>query len=126
VTLKELIAKDRDAIMLNTDELAEDITYLPRDGPSRSVTAVVQERVVYADVGSETVTQQEAMVYVGRDPTSDKGGIDKPRIRDGIQLADGRIFGFTGDRENVHPGSWWLRFTADIPGRAGTEQKQSR
>ena len=127
MTLKDLIASDRDAVLLNSDEFAETVTYYPTGGSPRNVVAVVQERGVYTESSDEAKFQRFIAAFVGRDPTNaTKGGIDEPRLGDYIKRSDGSKYGFTGDIENIHDSSWWLTFVKNDALRHGLDQKGSR
>jgi len=131
MTLKTVIADDFSQVILNTNELAETVTYYPKHGAERSVVGVVQEMSRLNGQEFGTQNTEEIWITVNRDPESSNGGIDLPQAGDGLRRASSvdvgqRMFAYTGMIEDVNPGSWCLQFARDILTRTGTENTQKR
>lgn len=102
--------------MLNTNDLAEVVTYCPGGGKSRSVTVIVDSvrESLIDDQGNEE-NEDSIHVTVLRDRSHAKGGIDKPAIGDEVTRAtakdpDGRPYQFSGEIIYEYPSYWTLVF----------------
>lgn len=132
MTLKEQIAADAVAVFSNTDEFAELITYKPKDGPSRTITGTFEEDGTLEDRSDDMTTVEVGWLSVNRDDTeSIAGGIARPQIGDTIKRdptvdPDGRLFSFTGNRQNESPTRWDLEFSRTVEFRQGTVNKRDR
>ncbi len=107
-TLREQIQADVGGVLLNTDDFGETCTYLPKDGPARSIVAIVEESGELLDDSGGVVFADSAHVFVSRDSTD---GINAPQLgeqfwREHDHLADG-----SGDPGKAY--SFWSKEESD-------------
>lgn len=111
------------AVFFNPDEFGERLTFTPKDGNSRTVLAEVT-RSQQLTTGDPEIDQAERLVVrVGKDPASDVGGIDSPRIGDAIDF-DGKRYAWSGAVLGEDPVSWRLEFARRRSYQAGTTNTQ--
>ena len=121
-TLREQLAEDF-AVFLDTDELAETVTFYPTDGgASRSIVVcgVVTRSFEEDERGQLLVERFE--FDVKRDATT---GIATPQIGDSIKRATGQFsdvrFMFSGEIDSETDYSLGLVYDRKIPYRHGSE-----
>jgi hypothetical protein len=134
-TLNEDITADTESTVL--DELtgfAESVTYVPKNGPQRTVVMLVERPDENFSEGQPgLVSVERAFCLCLRDSNNaTKGGVDKPQIGDGIMLPVAsdpkqQLWAWTGEASEVLHGSWVLHFSRDVIFRqGGSEQTGSR
>lgn len=126
-----MIAAHRSTVFLNTDDFAEAVTYLPKSGSSRTVTAIIEDVTRLRDLNGGIVNTEEIEVFVGRDASADEGGVDSPQIGDGLMRSAAndptqKVYSFIGDITDIEPDGWTLLFRRDVIRRQGHEQTQER
>lgn len=116
MTLREQITTDVSAVFLNTDDFAETVTYTPKSGDARQVSAVVDESERYEEGvrgGKRKVTVLE--VLVSRDETT---GIATPKFGDGLSRRltgkENETFSFRGESVETDENAWTLTFWRDV------------
>ena len=119
MTLRDQLATDLLSV-LNTNEMAEQFTYIPKNGPPRTVTGnVVREtRDEEDEYGTRRV--EMATITVGRNPNdATLGGIDQPQSGDQIVLSDRSKFKWQEEIKDQDPVSWTLEFRRGDLSRQG-------
>lgn len=116
MTLRSQIASDAASVILNTNDLAETVTYHPRDGASRSVVAVVYAvQSPSMDENGNELHIESIQVTCMRDKDHAKGGIDSPSIEDTIVRAasvdpDTRPYAYANEKPHIDQSLWTLVF----------------
>lgn len=113
-TLKQQIAADVPAVFLNADEFAEQLVFLPKDGPPRNLLGSVEDVTDYRDNADGIMQATRLEIFVSRDREhADTGGIDAIVPGDGVHRAsdpEGVAYAFTGDILDADEASWTLVF----------------
>ncbi len=101
-------------VFLNDEHFAEWITYHPAVGDERAVLALIEHEQRRHEDEVVVRDDERIVVTVGRDETHEKGGVELPKIGDGLmrEVDDGwGKFAFTGEVVNQTAHSWKLVFT---------------
>jgi len=101
MTFRENLAFDRDHTHLNTEEFAEVVTYTPKGGGSRDVTAVVDLDISPGEDNFSARQTETIFVVVSRKP-GPRGFIDNPIVNDELVRA--------AENDRAEP----YRFTGEI------------
>jgi hypothetical protein len=128
-TLREQIAADVEAVFLNVDDFAETCTYIPKDGDSRSIVAVVEEDAQQPEEMNTASLLGVIRVFVSRDSST---GIDAPQLGDKFwREADGtapeKAYSFSGvvdESDDATATAWTLLFTRKRPYEVGGNRKR--
>lgn len=87
MSLKDLIKEDSKNIFLNTGQFAEEITYIPDGGVSKTIKAVIERKALAP--GDENINRslrKQAELFIANDETDGVVSIDKKDDR--IRLND--------------------------------------
>ncbi len=129
MTLATQIKTDRDLVFLQTDDFAVTGTFKPLTKSGNiALTVNLEEEGQLVD-GEHTIDEQlTALIYIGRDPTSSKGGVAniKPGdvfITDLAFDADKTKWVFMGDIIELNSAGGWYRFTSTTVRQVGTQQR---
>jgi len=126
-TLKQQITADVAGVFLDTDEFAEEVTYIPADGAEVSITVIIEEEDEFLDENNRSAFVEYIRVFAKR-ATAD--GIKSPTIGDGIKRSatedpGQQVYGYTGQREDPERDTWWLLFKRTRTQRQGIDHKAS-
>lgn len=127
-TFQEIRRRVTLGTVLSLDRFAEEATYFPGNGPSRTVRVVVQPVAgQLVDRDHERVTEEQIDVLVSREASVELdgetiGGIDTPRQADRlVRATDERPYFFeTVQKETAY--DWILRFSRQRIHQTGTAQ----
>lgn len=123
-TLKQQINADVSGVFLDTDEFAEEVTYIPAGGAAVSITVIIEETDEFLDIEGRAVFDEVILVFTSRDSS----GIATPVINDGLKRSAAedpsqRLYGYMGQKESPERDSWWLMFKRRKTQRQGTDHK---
>lgn len=105
--------------------MGEECTYYPKSGPSRSITAAVDEDAEVREAQAGLTNQQRIFACVMRDAShADYGGIAEPQIGDGFARENGEVYSFTGVKREVSHTAWVLEFSRNLPYALGGNRRQ--
>jgi hypothetical protein len=93
----------------------ETAVYFPKSGGTRDVTVWLDEEGRIPDEMTGLVSREWCIFEVKRNSTA---GIDDPRPGDGLRRAgdpDDKMYAFVGDKSDVTPHRWRLRFERNVP-----------
>jgi hypothetical protein len=117
---------------LNTDRLAEEVTFIPKVGPERTITVTVNSpKANEAERNNELLNMEEidVRVAIDEDSTIDGriiGGIREPHLGDSLLRAGEpahRAWGFANTLGQTAE-SWLLRFVRQRRDQVGLTQLQ--
>jgi hypothetical protein len=78
MSLKDQLSQDAVNSFLNSDEFGEAITYTPKDGAAKQITAlVIRERLKPGDEDSGRILRNQCEVYIANDATNGVTSVDK-------------------------------------------------
>ena len=129
MTLAALIKTDRDDVFLQTDDFAVTGTYKPENKSDDVTLTVLLEEEGQLVQSDHTVDEQlTALIYIGRDPDSDKGGVANVKpgdvfIVDVAHDPDATKWTFMGDIIELNSAGGWYRFTSTTVRQIGTQQR---
>lgn len=93
-TLRDQMESDIDAVFLNTDDFAEPVTVIPENGPERTISAVVDEKMAPRNYEQQhkTVTRR-IEVFVKKDAVTGIVSVgDRDKLRwDGVVWSDPKV-----------------------------------
>ncbi len=125
-TLKDDMATDFAALVLNDSEFAEIVTYRPESGAARRVYVQATMNQSLDPGGPIDYDVETLLVRVQKDKTHAKGGIPQEEISNGAKptiIRDNDIevnkFVFDGTVSDETPHSWRLTFTRPKGYRTG-------
>jgi hypothetical protein len=126
-TLREQITADVADVFMQVDDFAEDVTYIPGTGASRTVTCVIEEEQEYFDTELDTQLLERIRVFVPRTAA----GIQTPKIGDKIKRsaaydATQELYGYEAMIEMPEPDTHWLLFKRKRRTQVGVSQKGER
>lgn len=124
MTLRDLMTSDIEDVFLNTDEHAEEVTYVPADGSRRrTIRAICNLDSAIAEDGSTLGDRTQLEAFISRDQDNDTtGGVTKAMPGDQlIYTGDEELtFTWTGvQQEDDGQAARWLLFTRNVPYRIG-------
>ena len=127
MTLRTEITADVTDVFLQVDDFAEDITFIPASGASRTVRCIVEAEREYFDTEVSTEQLDRIRVFVSRSAS----GIPTIDIGDSVKRSvtfdpEQRQYGFTGDIEFPEPDTVWLLFARKRQKQFGIGQKGLR
>lgn len=124
--LREQITADVTDVFLEVDDFAEDVTYIPASGASRTVRCVVEKEQEYFDTDHSTEELERIRVFVPR--TED--GILSPVVGDGIRRSASvdstDTYGYSRMIEMPEDSTHWLLFTRKRQAQFVVAQKGAR
>ena len=94
---------------------AETGTYFPKTGGSREITVWLDEDGNLPDAITGLVSREWCVFEVKRHATE---GIDNPQPGDGFRRAgdaEDKLYAFTGEKSDITPYRWRLRFERNVP-----------
>lgn len=78
MSFKDIIKSDAINTILNTDELAEEISYTPLDQDAKTIKAVVvRERIELGSEDQGRILQKQCEIYIANDETAGVDSINK-------------------------------------------------
>ncbi len=78
MSFKDQIKTDFFNIFLNPDEFAEEISYTPKGGASKTIKAIiVRQRLDTDQLGRGQILQNQAEIYIARDVTLGIASVNK-------------------------------------------------
>ena len=121
-TLRQQMLVDLNADILDTNNFAETVTYVPQVGPARRVNIDITHSSEYAS-GTMLMEQVHTIsIVVGRNETHANGGVSMPQLGDAI-IRDGDIpgvvYSWTGEVMDSEDHYWALKFERRKPHRVG-------
>lgn len=137
MTLAAQILTDLSVVFLNPNDFAVTGVYEPFDKSADvPLTVVIEEEGQIVDSGNRVDEQLTALILIGRDPDSDRGGVanvkpgdvlvtDKVYDDDGKLIADSKKWGFTGDIIELNSAGGWYRFNSTTVRQVGTQTRLS-
>jgi hypothetical protein len=120
MTLRDVMESDVTDVFLNTDEHAESITYTPKGGTARTITAIIDEDAQFIATQTDAALADMAAIYATRDPLT---GIDQPQLGDTITFTRSGlviVWAWTGETGDADEFSWWLVFKRTRMERMGS------
>ena len=114
MTLREQMATDL-ASVLNTDDFAEEFTYIPTAGPERTVVGDVVREVVDSEERGDLMRVETAMVTVARTAA----GITQLSRGAKIRLSDNAVFTWTEKVPTIDDAAWVIEFKRADPKQLG-------
>ena len=98
MTFQDLLRQDRDNVILNKNELAQDVVYTPKGGTAKTITAIVSGDTEHIEQGNKArISARTATAIISNDATA---GIASPGTDDIITIA-GEVWDIIGIEKNV-------------------------
>jgi hypothetical protein len=121
----EAVAENFRDVFLGAGHFTEEVTYYPKDGEPRAVSAIVVRQQHTEQEEHQAFQVETLSVLLGRDEAAAVGGVASPQIEDYLHRpldAADVFYVFRGKVIEETPASWTLEFERRRPYQVGLKQ----